>query len=162
MYSCANGYIIYGWCECGEEFVIDENWLNENDISLYCSYQVKGYASGKAIYGLNCIIDVNTGEVNIDEIQKRTVQEAYTKYVIFRKENNFEEILPLGYYIGIDGDMNWEPYSIRYIDIDDDSDDNDSDGYDSDGCDSDSVDNHDSDIDSVDNCDSDNDSDDDK
>ena len=121
MYGCANGYIIYGWCEYDEEYVIDKRWLYKNDISLYCSYQVKCYASGKAIYGLQCIIDSITGEVNINEIQKDKVREAYTKYHMQRKENN-EEIETLGYYIGVGGDMDWDPYSIIYIDGDNEED----------------------------------------
>jgi hypothetical protein len=120
MYGCANGYMVYGWCEYSDDDVIDDQWVYYNDIRLFCSYQVKNYAGGNAIYGLTCEIDVNTGFPNIDETEKQKVQKAYTNFVNFYKENDGEEaeIPILGYYIAIDGDMEWEPYSTIFIPYD--------------------------------------------
>ena len=141
MYGCANGHMVYGWCgyvEGGmDSDVIDYQWVYYNNIRLFCSYQVKNYAHGNAIYGLTCKIDANTGIPTIDETEKEKVQKAYTKFVNFYKENHGEEaeIPKLGYYIAIDGDMSWDCYSsidIPYDKPESDNEDDDNSGDDED------------------------------
>ena len=108
MYGCADGYIVYGWCEGNTSSVIDVDWLEKNEIELFCSYQVKCTA-GEAIYGLCCSIDVNNGNSIIDEADKLIVQKAHNKIV-----KMYEGILDIGYYIAVGGDMDWEQHT-RYL-----------------------------------------------
>lgn len=116
MHGCANGNVVYGWRDCDNDNVIDREWLDYKEIYLFCSYQVKNYASGNAIYGLPCKIDVNTGIPFIDEIEKQKVHKAYTDFIIYKEYDSKEAEIPkLGYYIGVDGDMDWEYYDILYI-----------------------------------------------
>lgn len=116
MHGCANANVVYGWRDCDDDSVIDREWLDYKEIYLFCSCQVKNYASGNAIYGLPCKIDVNTGISFIDEIEKQKVQEAYTSFVIYKEYDSEEAEIPkLGYYIAVDGDMDWEYYDILYI-----------------------------------------------
>jgi hypothetical protein len=119
MHGCADGRIVYGWRDCSDENVIDREWLDDNDVRLFCTCQVKCYASGYPIYGLTCALNVNIGTSNIDEREIQKVQEAYAKFVTFYKKNGGnEEIMPkLGYYIAVDGDMEWDCYDI-YMEID--------------------------------------------
>jgi hypothetical protein len=117
MHSYVDGYIVYGWQECLKGIVIDREWLEDENIRLFCTCQVKNYAAGGAIYGLTCNLDVNTGTSNIDEEEKQKVQEAYSNFVSFYKKNGVnDETMPnLGYYIAVDGDMHWGCYVQRCV-----------------------------------------------
>lgn len=97
------GYIIYGWEETTRK-IIDKQWLDENNINIYC-LEINNNIPTRIVYGYIC--EFNNGVVNLDEQLKNKVKDAFTK--IYSNLN-----IKLEYFIGLNTTSNYYNYFYTF------------------------------------------------
>ncbi len=78
MHSCADGVVVFGWCDDERDRMIEYDWLRENKIDLYVTDIVRAYA-GAFVYGLRCSWNESTGQATIKGDKRKLVEAAATK-----------------------------------------------------------------------------------
>ena len=69
MYGCYYSNIIYGFCEGNSDYVLDSEWLyeQEKDVIIIGGIGVVRNYMGEACYGVNCSINNETGKIEVLE-----------------------------------------------------------------------------------------------
>ena len=111
MYGCYNSHILYGFCEGNSNYVLDSEWLydQENDIIVIAGINVVKNYMGEACYGVYCSINDTTGKIEVDNERKNIIEAFYKRFIDYKKKNdnydeNDEYAPQLGYYKVIIGD----------------------------------------------------------
>ncbi len=102
MYGSFDAHLIYGWCENDRENSINDEWLDENNVTRY-ALDVVRYHIGESVYGVKCDVDKTTGIPTVDEEDKKIVQNAHAK------SGSVEKI---GFHLAMGGD--YESQHITY------------------------------------------------
>ncbi len=95
MHSCADGVVVFGWCDDERDRMIEYDWLRENKIDLYVTDIVRAYA-GAFVYGLRCSWNESTGQATIKGDKRKLVEAAATKAGI--------PLTSLKYHLAVFGD----------------------------------------------------------
>ena len=111
MYGCYYSTILYGFCEDNSDYVLDAEWLydQEKDVIEIASESVVRNHMAEACYGVRCSINANSGKIEVDDNQKKIIEAFYTRFIAYKKQNdnydeNDEYSPKLGYYNVIIGD----------------------------------------------------------
>lgn len=125
MYGCSDPVLVYGFNTGNRDAIINPDYLARvfPDISEYARDVVRNYL-GEAIYGIECGLNMETGQAIISDDDKQKVKQLYDKYVEYVKTNfdlTCEEILKdcrLGFHLAVTGD--YETCQDYCINLDDD------------------------------------------
>ena len=122
MYGCYNSHLFYGFCEGNSYYVLDSEWLyeQEKDVIKIAGINVVRNHMGEACYGVYCEINDNTGKIEVDDNNKNIIEAFYKRFMEYKKKNddNYDEededAPQLGYYNVIIGDygMEQETYNL--------------------------------------------------
>ncbi len=122
--------IVYGFNEGNNKFILKNEYINTyklpNNIDI--------------IYGIECILDFEDGNIFISNKQKKIVNEIYKKVIEYKKDNNlYENNINIGFYLCLENynnDLIYTEYNINYNINDTVIDNSESDNIDSDNIDS--------------------------
>ncbi len=108
MYSCYDGYVVFGVMESDRSMVLERDWLEVNfpQLSVYASDVVRN-TMGNAVYGILGHLDSETGQVIVAEVDKKCVQELYSLLVKYCEETGHEKPC-MGYFTVVSGDYEEE------------------------------------------------------
>jgi hypothetical protein len=110
---------IYGFNEANTDYIIDKQCL-QNYINVECYIsEIDTTNSSEVFYGIECDIDPLNGQFNISKEKKDMVKDLFHAVMKYKtdnyNENNF--IIPeLGFYICLNGDIDYSNYEIYNID----------------------------------------------
>ena len=115
MYGCYNGFLVYGFKENQENFLLDPEWLEEHypGMNSYATDIIRNYAGGNMIYGIICKVDRETGRPLIGQSMKELVKKLHDHFL--KSKNVTSENVPVGYYIAVSGDYEIE-HSLYMLD----------------------------------------------
>jgi hypothetical protein len=108
MYSCYDGYVVFGVMEGDRSMVLERDWLEVNfpQLSVYASDVVRN-TMGNAVYGITGHLDTETGQVIVAEVDKKCVQELYSLLVKYCEETG-HATPSVGYFTVVSGDYEEE------------------------------------------------------
>ncbi len=100
--------IVYGFNEGNNKFILKNEYINTyklpNNIDI--------------IYGIECILDFEDGNIFISNKQKKIVNEIYKKVIEYKKDNNlYENNINIGFYLCLENynsDLIYIEYNINY------------------------------------------------
>ena len=97
MHSCYQGYLIYGFKEGNNKFILDKDWLETNyeEIKIF-SVSVQKNCLLEACYGVECSVNPETGILSLKDEDKEKVNELYEKCKSYDTNN---QLSPIGYYL---------------------------------------------------------------
>jgi len=94
MHGCYYPHIVFGWREGNDCNCLDEDWLDEMQISWYCRETIRNHAV-EIVYGAPCVLNEETGEVVVSDEDLDLVRQAHARA---------QAASPLGYYRALSGD----------------------------------------------------------
>ena len=108
MYSCYDGYVVFGVMEGDRNMILARDWLEINfpQLSTYASDVVRN-TMGNAVYGITGHLDSETGQVFVDNEDKKCVQELYSLLMNYCEETGHEKP-SIGYFTIVSGDYEEE------------------------------------------------------
>jgi hypothetical protein len=108
MYSCYDAYVVYGVMEGDRSMMLEREWLETNfpQLATFASDVVRN-TMGNAVYGITGDMCTATGQVYVDEDDKKCVQKLYSLLVKYCEDTG-HDMPAVGYYTVVSGDYEEE------------------------------------------------------
>ncbi len=115
MYSCYDGYVVFGVMESERDAMLEHDWLEENfpSLNVYASDVVRNHM-GNAVYGISVHLDQTTGQAYVSAEDKADVMRLYELLCNYYARLGDTQKPNVGFFTVVSGDYECEQH-CEYI-----------------------------------------------
>jgi hypothetical protein len=115
MYSCYDGYVVFGVMESERDAMLERDWLEENfpSLNMYASDVVRNHM-GNAVYGISVHLDKTTGQACVSAENKAEVMRLHELLCNYYARLGDAQKPGVGFFTVVSGDYTHEQH-CEYI-----------------------------------------------